>query len=128
MEKHHTILGALFLGLGVMHLIAMFVVFVIFGFASGLLFTVGAEDASVPEVMKWVPAGFGVFICLIIAITGIPNLIAGYGLLKRRPWAEIVALIVGILNLPSIPFGTAVGVYAIWFYASYRHQSRPVVI
>jgi len=129
MEKHHTILGSLFLGLGILHLIGMLVVLVIFGFGSAVLFTVGVEDPSIPEPVKWLPAGLGLFICALIAITGIPNLIAGYGLLKRRPWAEIVALIVGILNLPSVPFGTAVGVYAIWLYASFRnHHTRPITI
>ncbi len=128
MEKHYTILGSCFLVLGIMHLIGMLVVLTIFGFASGVLFTVGAQDPSVPEPVKWIPAGFGLFVCVLIAITGIPNLIAGYGLLKRTPWAELVALIVGILNLPSIPLGTAVGAYAIWLYATFRHQSRPVTI
>ena len=129
MEKHYTILGSLFLGLGILHLIGMFVVMVIFGFGSAVLFTVGVQDPNIPEPVKWIPAGVGLFICALIAITALPDLIAGYGLLKRRPWAEVVALIVGILNLPSVPFGTAVGVYAIWLYSSFRQQqTRPVVI
>lgn len=35
----------------------------------------------------------------------------GYGLQQRAGWARIVALIMGVLYLPSVPVGTAIGVY-----------------
>ena len=41
-------------------------------------------------------------------------LIAGYGLLNRRPWGRIVAIIVAILALINFPFGTALGIYTLW--------------
>ena len=46
------------------------------------------------------------------------------GLLKYRPWARILALIVAVLHLFSFPFGTALGVYAFWVLLS--AQSAPV--
>ena len=114
MEKHITVLGALFLGLGVLGAVGMLVVMVIFGLGSGILANVAAHEADVPELLVILPAAFGIFITAIIAITTIPCFVAGYGLLKRRRWAKVAALVAGILNIPVFPIGTAVGIYAVW--------------
>jgi len=130
MHKHQTILGSIFLAFGLLHVIGILVLLVIFGFGSAVLFTVGAEEPDIPQLVKFIPAGFGVFISIIVAITGIPNLIAAYGLFKNRPWGMTVALIVGILNLLHFPFGTAAGIYAIWVYSNDREvtATRAMVI
>ena len=39
---------------------------------------------------------------------------ASYGLLARKPWARILALVVGILGLVNFPIGTAIGLYTFW--------------
>jgi hypothetical protein len=44
----------------------------------------------------------------------LPGIIAGVGLLKYKAWARILAIILGLLNLPGFPIGTLVGVYTIW--------------
>jgi hypothetical protein len=44
-------------------------------------------------------------------------LIAGYGLLNRRPWGRVVAIIAAILALIKFPFGTALGIYTLWVLA-----------
>jgi hypothetical protein len=44
-------------------------------------------------------------------------LVAGYGLLNRRPWGRIVAIIAAILALIKFPLGTALGVYTLWVLA-----------
>ncbi len=44
----------------------------------------------------------------------LPGLIAGYGLLTRRPWARVLGLVWGFLGLANFPVGTAIGAYAFW--------------
>ena len=39
---------------------------------------------------------------------------AGIGLLNKKSWARILSLIVCILSLFSIPFGTCLGIYGIY--------------
>jgi hypothetical protein len=56
----------------------------------------------------------GIGITLFFFITSVPGLIAGIGLLKRRNWARILALILAIPALMIIPIGTAIGIYVIW--------------
>jgi uncharacterized BrkB/YihY/UPF0761 family membrane protein len=116
MEKHVTVLGALFLGLGGLGAIGMLVVLVIFGLGSGILLQFSAQAPDIPELLTWLPAAFGVLITSVIALTTIPCFFAGYGLLKRRPWGKIAALVAGILNIVAFPLGTGVGIYAIWVF------------
>jgi len=49
-----------------------------------------------------------------IALLAFPGIIAGIGLLLRRRWGRILALVVGFLSLISFPIGTALGLYTIW--------------
>jgi hypothetical protein len=49
-----------------------------------------------------------------MAALGLPGLLAGYGLLTRKPWARVLAIVVGILNLVNFPVGTAIGLYTLW--------------
>ncbi len=114
MDKHITALGALFIGLGILGLIGILVVLIVFGLGSAVLGTVAVREGDVPLPLVFLPAAFGAFIALIIALTTIPNFAAAYGLLKRRSWARILTLIVAILNLPVFPHGTLVGAYAVW--------------
>jgi hypothetical protein len=115
MDKHGDVLGALFLGLGILGTIGMVVVLTIFGLGSGILAGVAARQGDVPELAVWLPAAFGILIAAIIVITTIPCYIASYGLFKKRSWARVAALLAGILNVFAVPVGTAVGIYAIWF-------------
>ena len=40
--------------------------------------------------------------------------LAGYGLLKYKSWARILAIILAILNLILFPIGTVIGIYTLW--------------
>ena len=45
-------------------------------------------------------------------------LLVGYALLTRRSWGRVLAIVVGVLSLIAIPFGTALGIYTLWVMAS----------
>ena len=82
---------------------------------------------GVPPFIPHMMRGIGGFF-MIGAIAGA---IAGWGLLDRRPWARILAIILGVLALFDVPFGTALGIYTLWVLASsgsemeYRSIARP---
>ncbi len=42
------------------------------------------------------------------------ELVAAWGLFERRPWARVLALVLGFLALIRFPFGTALGIYTLW--------------
>jgi hypothetical protein len=53
----------------------------------------------------------------LLAVSAI-GLIGGIGLLTRAPWARTLTLVAGFIELLNIPFGTALGIYAIWVLLS----------
>jgi len=73
---------------------------------------------------------FGFFFGVVAGT--IAGAIAGWGLLDRRPWARTLAIVLGVLALFDIPFGTALGIYTLWVLATsggemeYRSIARPV--
>lgn len=113
---HMDVLAALFIGLGVLGVVGIGVLLLVFSAGSVVLGFAKAQDPSVPGILTLFPMALGIFFALLVAVTTIPNLIAAFGLLKRRSWGPIVALIASILNLPHIPLGTGVGIYGIWLY------------
>jgi hypothetical protein len=56
-------------------------------------------------------------IAVATVFTAALALVAGYGLLNRRPWGRIVAIIAAILALLKFPIGTALGIYTLWVLA-----------
>lgn len=52
--------------------------------------------------------------CFFLVAISLPGLLAGYGLLKRRSWARVLAIVVSIFKLVNFPIGTAVGGYTLW--------------
>ncbi|HWW22444.1 MAG TPA: hypothetical protein VNY78_01020 [Edaphobacter sp.] len=57
------------------------------------------------------------FIATMIVVSAGLALLVGYSLLTRRPWGRTLAIIVGVLSLLKIPFGTALGIYTLWVLA-----------
>jgi len=51
---------------------------------------------------------------LLMAALGLPGLLAGYGLLTRKAWARVLAIVVGILSLLNFPIDAAIGIYTLW--------------
>ena len=46
------------------------------------------------------------------------SLLSGLGLLERQSWARTLALVMALLALLNLPFGTALGVYTLWVLMS----------
>ena len=105
MQKHLTILGALYIALGALGILAALIVFVAVA-GGGLL----SGDAGAIAITS----GVGTVIALFLILISAPGVIGGIGLLKRQSWARILVLILGCINILNIPLGTALGIYTIW--------------
>jgi hypothetical protein len=84
-------------------------------FFGGLGAVVGMTNGD-PDALVAVPilGAIGVIAFLFFAVLSVPGLIAGYGLLKYRPWARILTIVLSVLDLLNFPLGTALGVYGFW--------------
>lgn len=105
MQKHVTLLGALFIAY---HILGLVVGIVIMGVLSSIGCLTG--DPAAMTILTAVGVGIGTFLIVL----SIPGLVAGIWLLRRRPWARMLTLIVGAFDLIDIPLGTALGVYSFW--------------
>jgi len=105
MDKHVTVLGALYIAFSVLSILVAIIVWT---------FVVGGGLLSGDEEAIAITTGIGTAIVLLLSLLAAPGIIGGIGLLKRLSWARILVLILGCLNLFNIPFGTALGIYTIW--------------
>lgn len=101
-------------------------VLTVFGLGSFIAGAAAATDSSIPPFVPMIPAVFGLFLALAIAVTTIPGFVAGYALLKGLPWARTAGLIAGVLGLANIPLGTGVGIYAIWVFLRFGEAAGPM--
>ncbi len=53
-------------------------------------------------------------LALIAMLWGVAHVLVGVPLRRRRPWARLIALMLGSVDLLLMPYGTALGVYALW--------------
>ena len=102
---HVRLLGILWLAMSAFHLLPALFMFSVFRFHGPALWMPGAP----PFVFGFMRAVGTLFLA-----GGIVGIIAGWGLLDRQPWARMLAIVLGCLNLLNLPFGTVLGIYTLW--------------
>ena len=105
MEKHVKILGIIY--------IIYSGIFLITGWGIFITLT-GAGAISGDDEAMAITALVGTIIGVFFIVIALPGLIGGIGLLKWQPWARVLVLILGFLNLLNLPIGTILGAYTIW--------------
>ena len=53
-------------------------------------------------------------LAVIAIIWGVAHMAVGVPLRRRKSWARLVALMLGSVDLMLLPYGTALGIYAMW--------------
>lgn len=51
---------------------------------------------------------------IFLALFGVLHFLLAWGLFEKQPWARILGIVLGLLALIRIPFGTALGIYTLW--------------
>ena len=100
MNTHVKVVGWLWIANGVLSILMAII---------GL--TVINWPGVIPEAQVSLLASFGAVCFFLPGI--IAYVAAGYGLLKYKSWARILAIILAILNLFLFPIGTALGIYTL---------------
>ncbi len=105
MQQHVTILGWLYI---ISHVFFI----VIGGFVFVLMTSIGVfiRDLEALPILGIVGTGTALF----MTVLALPGLIAGYGLLKRKMWGRVLAIIVAFFGVINFPIGTAIGIYALF--------------
>lgn len=53
-------------------------------------------------------------LAVIAIFWGVAHVVVGIPLRRRRPWSRLLALALGSVDLVLLPYGTALGCYALW--------------
>ncbi|UCG25817.1 MAG: hypothetical protein JSW55_07455 [Chloroflexota bacterium] len=105
MKQHVNVVAALQIGFGVFKILIAAVLFLIMigaGLVSG-----DAEALAIVTVVGLLIAGF-------LALTALPAIVGGVGLLKGKNWARVLVIFLAVLDLIDFPIGTAIGAYTLW--------------
>jgi hypothetical protein len=105
MDRHINLIGILWIVMGGLALLLGFIGFVVL---FGVSF-IPNVDPEVPFILRTI----GSVAVFFFALIGLPKIIAGIGLLKKKEWGRILTLIVSFISLLNFPLGTALGVYSI---------------
>ena len=105
MEKHVTVLGILYIAFSALGLLLAIIIFT--AVVGGGIISGDSEAIAITSIV-------GPAVALFFVLLSAPGLIGGIYLLKHRPWARILVLVLGFINLIEIPIGTALGIYTIW--------------
>lgn len=116
-QEHARLLGLLFL------LYTAFQVVILIGFGIFFMIFFGAIFTQIPSRPGEPPPEIMLpFIFIVLAISigfslllCIPEVVAGYGLRRGKPWARLWSIIACVLAVMSFPIGTALGVYGLVF-------------
>ena len=112
MVTHVKVMGILHIVFGALGVLGGIVGMMVFGGIAGIVgLSAHSSDAAVAMPILGVIGGF---VFLVMLVLSLPSLIVGFGLLRFRPWARMLAIVLSVLHLFNIPFGTALGVYGLW--------------
>lgn len=105
LSRHLRLLGILWIAAGAVN-------FLVAGGAwiAGRIILPSLVSRGVPG---FVPTLVG-SIAVLILLKGVACFAAGWGLLERESWARLLAIILAIVSLFNVPFGTALGIYTLW--------------
>jgi hypothetical protein len=109
MEKHVTLVGALHIGYSAFQILGGMIAFLLI-VGAGLIGGFIAEEGLVAAITFFV----GTTITLWVLVVSIPGIVGGIGLLRYKPWARYMVLVLSVLALLNIPIGIAIGIYSIW--------------
>jgi hypothetical protein len=112
METHVKVLGVLHIVLGALWVLLALMLTLAFGSAVGIVGA--AADGEEAAIAIPIIGVTGFSLVIFILALAIPGIVVGVGLLKFRPWARIVGIVLSAINLINIPIGTVVGIYGLW--------------
>jgi hypothetical protein len=116
MHTHIKVLGILHIVFGFCGVLIGLFVLLFFGGLAGLI---GMTDNSEGAFVAIPILGtIGLIVAVAAFLLSLPGLIAGFGLLARKPWARTLTIVLSALELLHVPFGTALGIYGLWVLLS----------
>ncbi|MGH6914305.1 MAG: hypothetical protein ACREH3_11440 [Geminicoccales bacterium] len=112
MDTHVKVLGVLYIAFSALGVLGALFLMLTLGGAAGIVGVAAPpEDAAIALPIIGIT---GMALVMMLLALSLPGLVTGWGLLNYKSWARILGLVLAVINLFNIPFGTALGIYALW--------------
>jgi hypothetical protein len=108
-REHIHLLGILWLAVSAFNAVGGVILYILANTLFAHMRDLGAPEAPTAFLRPLLSV-----VAVLILAKAACGFIAGWGLIRREPWARILALVLGFLALINVPFGTALGVYTLW--------------
>jgi hypothetical protein len=125
MTSHVDFVGVLFIVWGLLTTLVG-VSTLALGIGAAALITTASQGGG--GVAAGLTAAVFTALAVIAMLWGAAHVVVGVPLRRRRPWARLMALMLGSIDLLLLPYGTALGVYALWVLLSEGGKSLFVPI
>jgi hypothetical protein len=106
-------LGVLFIVWGVLTLLVGLSTFAL-GIGAAALITSANREGGGAEFAAGLTAAAFITLATIAIVWGLAHIAVGVPLRRRRHWSRLAALMLGSVDLLLLPYGTALGSYALW--------------
>jgi hypothetical protein len=123
MPFHLDLLGTLFMLWGVLTMLIGASTLAL-GIAAAALAASAAQTGNGGEFAAGLTAATFTALAVLALVWGLIHIIVGRQLRKRRHWSRLGALVLGSVDLLLLPYGTALGVYALWILL--RERVKPL--
>ena len=123
MKKHVDLVGLLFMLWGGMSLL-LGVSLLSTGIAATAIGAAVAPAASGGTLTAGIVAAVFFTLAALGLVFGVTHLWVGSRLRRFREWARAFAIVLAVVDLLCVPFGTGLGIYALW--ALLNERSKPL--
>ncbi|HZR22125.1 MAG TPA: hypothetical protein VFA59_00975 [Vicinamibacterales bacterium] len=113
MIAHADFLGVLFIVWGLLTTLVG-VSTLALGVSAVALIASASRGGGGGQVAAGLTAAIFTTLAIIAIVWGAAHVVVGVPLRQRKPWARLVALMLGSVDLLLLPYGTALGAYALW--------------
>ena len=111
MSSHLDLLGVLFILWGLLTTLVGLSTLAL-GIGAVALIASGASRSG--QFAAEITAAAFTALALIAILWGVAHVVVGVPLRRRRHWSRVAALVLGSVDLVLLPYGTALGCYALW--------------
>lgn len=84
------------------------------GVGAFALITSAGRGGESSQVAASLTAALFTTLAIVAILWGAAHVVVGVPLRRHRPWARIMALTLGSVDLVLLPYGTALGIYTLW--------------
>jgi hypothetical protein len=111
-KSHVDFLGALFIVWGLLTMVVGVSTLALGVGAAALITSAGRDGGG--QVAAGITAAAFTALAFLAILWGGAHVIVGVPLRRYAPWSRLIALLLGSVDLLLLPYGTALGVYALW--------------